>query len=78
MPDRIPGYAHAPATVHCWSEDVPSQTFGSLEKALAYCKKNIGKLPAIEVFVHCGQVPEPIISGGELEALMKVKRRSLI
>jgi len=78
MPNRVQGYGHAPATVHCWSDDVPSQTFGSLEKALAYCKKNIGDLPAIEVFVHCGQVPEPIISGNELEALMKTKRRSLI
>ncbi|MEN3150148.1 hypothetical protein ABCW43_22865 [Neorhizobium sp. IRAMC:178] len=78
MPDRIPGYARVPATVHCWSEDVPSQTFASLEKALAYCRQNIGELPAIEVFVHCGQIPEPIISGDELLALMKAKRRKLI
>lgn len=78
MPNRVQGYGRTPATVHCWSDDVPSQTFGSLDKALAYCQKNIGDLPAIEVFVHCGQVPEPIISGDELEALMKRKRRSLI
>jgi hypothetical protein len=57
--------------VHCWSEDLPSQTFASLENALAYCKKNIGELPAIEVFVHCGQIPEPIISGEELEQIVK-------
>jgi hypothetical protein len=55
--------------MHCWSENVPGQTFSSLEKALAYCKENIDELPAIEVFVHCGQIPEPIISGTELEAL---------
>nr|WP_250811257.1 hypothetical protein [Neorhizobium tomejilense] len=78
MPDRNPGYACVPATVHCWSEDVPSRTFVSLEKALAYCRKNIGELPAIELFVHCGQIPEPIISGEELAALIKAKRRNLI
>ncbi|UIK08785.1 hypothetical protein [Neorhizobium galegae] len=67
-----------PATVHCWSEDVPSRTFVSLERALAYCRKNISELPAIELFVHCGQIPEPIISGEELAALIKTKRRNLI
>ncbi|CDZ74068.1 Hypothetical protein NGAL_HAMBI2610_57000 [Neorhizobium galegae bv. orientalis] len=78
MPDRIPVYARVPATVHCWSEDVPSRTFVSLERALAYCRKNISELPAIELFVHCGQIPEPIISGEELAALIKTKRRNLI
>ncbi|MCQ1574288.1 hypothetical protein NFO65_26535 [Neorhizobium galegae] len=73
MPDRIPVYARVPATVHCWSEDVPSRTFVSLERALAYCRKNISELPAIELFVHCGQIPEPIISGEELAALIKTK-----
>ncbi len=77
MPDRIPGTTPAPATVHCWSENVPSQTFSSLENALAYCKQNIGELPAIEVFVHCGEIPEPIISGDELARLVRNKRRSL-
>ncbi|CDZ63642.1 hypothetical protein [Neorhizobium galegae] len=78
MPDRIPVYARVPATVHCWSEDVPSRTFVSLERALAYCRKNISELPAIELFVHCGQIPEPIISGEELAALIKTRRRNLI
>ncbi|CDZ33103.1 Hypothetical protein NGAL_HAMBI1145_16580 [Neorhizobium galegae bv. officinalis] len=78
MPDRIPGYARVPATVHCWSDDVPSRTFVSLEKALAYCRKNIRELPAIELFVHCGQIPEPIISGDELAALIKAKQHNLI
>jgi hypothetical protein len=77
MPNRIPDYARAPATVHCWSDDVPSQTFVSLEKALTYCKENIGELPTIEVFVHCGKIPEPIISGAELEALITRTRRNL-
>jgi hypothetical protein len=77
MPNRNSGTTDAPATVHCWSADVPNKTFVSLDKALAYCKKNIDELPAIEVFLHCGQVPEPIISGQELEALLKRKRRSI-
>ena len=63
--------------MHCWSDALQNQTFNSLSKALDYCSKNIAELPAIEVFVHRG-VLDQIISGDELEALLKRKRRSLI
>jgi hypothetical protein len=76
-PNRIPGFAPAPATVHCWSENFPGQTFRSLEKALAYCKQNIDELSAMEVFVHSGHTPEPIIRGEKLEQLVRNKVRRL-
>ncbi|MBW6426098.1 hypothetical protein KX729_32560 [Rhizobium sp. XQZ8] len=76
MTDRTSRHPQFPATVHCWSDALENQTFNSLSKALDYCRKNMAELPAIEVFVHCG-VPDQIISGDELEALLKRKRRSL-
>lgn len=76
MPNRTSRHPQASATVHCWSDALQNQTFNSLSKALDYCRKNLAELPAIEVFVHCG-VPDQIISGDELEALLKRKRRSL-
>jgi hypothetical protein len=74
MPHRASDYAGIPATVHSWSLETANETFGSFEMALDYCRLNSQNLPAIEVFVHNGQMPEPIVSGGDLEALLKSKR----
>lgn len=69
MPDRSAAYA-SPATVHSWIPDRPTLRFNTLKQALEHCKEHIDQLPTIEVFVHTGDVPEPIISGDELEFLL--------
>lgn len=71
MPNRSTAFS-SPATVHSWTPKSRNRTFATLEQALDHCRKHVDQLPAIEVFVHSGQIPEPILSGDELVRLMAI------
>ena len=73
MPDREQSFSGLPSTVHCWTRDIPIRSFSSWETAIEYCRGNPAELHAIEVFVHNGQQPEPIISGEELYNILAKK-----
>lgn len=68
MLNRALAYSGIPATVYCWTSDIPDGRFRTLEEALQRCRDNTDHLSAIEVLVHSGEIVEPIISGDELYA----------
>ena len=76
VPDR-PSAGISPATVLSWiPEGPPTLRFDSLEQALDHCRKHLAHLSAVEVFVHTGEIPEPIISGDQLAELILLDKAS--
>lgn len=71
MTDRIAMHAATKSTVHCWSPSTPNKTFKSLRAAIEYVREHREDLPAIEVFVHAGDLEAQIISGDELTSLVE-------
>ncbi len=65
-------YRGKETTLHSWCETTQNQRFDSLETAVGFCRQHIDDLSAIELFVHVGLEPDPIISGRELEVLVDV------
>lgn len=71
MPNR-PSALSTPATVYFWTSKSPNRRFATLAQALDHCRKHVDQLPAIEVFIHSGQIPEPILSSDELAHLVAI------
>lgn len=70
MRNEFDAYRNTQATVHSWSESIGNKKFDSLELALGYCRHHLAHLSSIELFIHAGSLPEPIICGTDLEALV--------